>query len=102
MLTREMLDAFWDELEKIGSLMAPASLVRGATTTISQAMRKSVGRLPAPASLVTPSLPAAGVRIAKDMPAQVVAGAQPRVISRRALRPTVEIPALQPAQAIAA
>lgn len=98
MLTRELLSAFFDELEKIGQatgLIAPALLSRGARLRAPTALMKA---LPSPASLVKPSTLASKVQLATDAPAQIIAGTQPRMISRRALRPTMAVPALQPAQ----
>jgi len=94
MLTRQMVAAFYDELEKISTLLpSPAS--------VKSLVAKAKG-LPSPASLVRQTALAKKVRIAKDAPARIIGRNEPKMISRRALRPTMAVPALRPATQVPA
>lgn len=96
MICMHTVAALLDELEKIGNvgLIAPALLGRGASAGIRASAKKMVGRLPSPASVVKPNRLASKVRIAADTPSRIISGGQPRMISRRATRPTMAMPAV--------
>ena len=81
-----LLSGLFDELDKIA---IAASAVKS--------LHKFVPGLRAPSRLMRPTALARKVRIAKDAPARVIAGNQPRMISKRSLRPTMEVPMVRPA-----